>query len=361
MSLARDLAFTSLSYHIAAMASPNPRSHSPLPLISPRNLLQLAFFSILHSISSAQQNEKRGIAYLGDTHDSDNSLLLSPSSPLSWYYNWSPYPNVRQIPADAIEFVPLIHGIDQASDSRTASQLNNLPQTSHHLLAFNEPDGLEDSGGSAVSPEDAARAYIDYIAPYRNGGNGGREWYISHPVTTGSPRGLDWLRDFNQSCYEIDEENGCPIDFITAHWYGTFTGLAGWLGSLNEFYNMNSSRDPPLRIWITEMALPQQDADATVRMMNQTLPYLDNLDYVDKYAWFGAFRTDDANEWTGDGVALFDDDGGLTELGALYMGGEENGFEEGQKGEGSALSGASTNIALLLSMSVAYVAMIGFW
>jgi hypothetical protein len=40
----------------------------------------------------------------------------------------------------------------------------------------------------------------------------------------------------------------------------------------------------------------QQDEESTVEIINQTLPYLDELDYVERYSWFGAFRTDDANE-----------------------------------------------------------------
>jgi hypothetical protein len=174
-------------------------------------------------------------------------------------------------------------------------------------------------------------------------------------VTTGSGNGLDWLRRFNESCFDIDSENGCPTDFITAHWYGGFEGLASWIGTLDEFYNANRSDDEPrLKIWITELALPQADAQATVQMMNQTLPYLDGLEYVEKYAWFGAFRTDDANEWTGDGVALFDDDGGLTELGALYMGGEGNGFSIGQKGEGLA-AGLRADVGLLICLLLSAV------
>lgn len=169
---------------------------------------------------------------------------------------------------------------------------------------------------------------------------------ISHPSTTGSPNGLDWLRRFNSSCYDIDPENGCPADFVAAHWYGAFAGLAGWLGTLNEFYNTNSTRKQPLKIWVTEMALPQQSEENTVGMMNQTLPYLDQLDYVERYSWFGAFRSDDANEWTGDSVALFDDDGGLTELGALYLG---DGFEEGQKGDGAA-SGLRASVGLMVAL-----------
>ncbi|KAF2120084.1 hypothetical protein BDV96DRAFT_467511, partial [Lophiotrema nucula] len=297
------------------------------------------------------KNTKRGIAYLGDTHSADNALLLSTNSPLSWYYNWSPYPNTAQIPSSTLEFTPLLHGLDEASNSQTISALNSLPDSSRHLLSFNEPDGTTSSGGSAISPEDAAKSYIDNIAPLRSSK---RSWNISHPATTGSPQGLDWLRSFNSSCYDLDSENGCPTDFIAAHWYGAFDGLAAWLGTLNEFYNTNTSRNPPLKIWVTEMALPQQDDDATVAMMNQSLPYLDEQEYVEKYAWFGAFREDGANEWTGDSVSLFDEDGGLTELGALYMG---NDFKEGQKGEGAKgegpkASAASASRGVLVSLCV---------
>ncbi|KAJ4288621.1 hypothetical protein N0V90_011858 [Kalmusia sp. IMI 367209] len=287
--------------------------------------------STFFSLTSAQSS-KRGFAYIGDTHENDNQLLTSSRTPLKWYYNWAPSPP-SQVPSSNLEFIPLIHGLDEASSDSTSRQLNNLPDSSTHLLSFNEPDGTKDSGGSSIGAKDAAKSYIEHIVPYRSAN---RKWKISHPSVTGSTQGLDWLREFNSSCYEIDSENGCPIDFVAAHWYGAFDGLASWLGTLNEFYNTNSSRDESLKIWVTEMALPKADADATVQMMNATLPYLDKQEYVERYAWFGAFRSDDANEWTGDGVALFDDDGGLTELGALYMGGDANGFTKGQKGEGAA-------------------------
>jgi len=310
--------------------------------LTPSTLL----FALFASTALAQKS-KRGFAFIGDTHVSDNRLLTSSTGPLAWYYNWSPYPNSNLI-SDSLEFIPMVHGIDATQDSRTESVIRNSPSSSTHLLSFNEPDGTTGSGGSSISPEAAARAYIDYVVPFRSGRSGGRKWKISHPSTTGSGNGLEWLRSFNESCHEIDRENGCPTDFIAAHWYGGFPGLAGWLGTLDEFYNTNSSRDIPLKIWVTEMGLPQQDAAATVQMMNQTLPYLDNLTYVERYAWFGAFRTDDANEWTGDGVALFDDDGGLTELGALYMG---DGFKLGQKGQGEdAASGLRVSVGLLMAL-----------
>jgi hypothetical protein len=249
----------------------------------------------------------------------------------------------------------MIHGIDATQQPGTERAISGLDKSSTHLLSFNEPDGTTGSGGSSITPSDAARAYIDYVVPYRNGSRGGgRSWKISHPATTGSGNGLEWLRAFNESCFEVDPENGCPSDFVAVHWYGDFGGLASWLGTLDEFYNGNSTSDKDLKLWITEMGLPQQSAENTVGMMNQTLPYLDGLDYVERYAWFGAFRTDDANEWTGDGVALFDDDGGLTELGALYMG---DGFKEGQKGEGSGAGMLSVNLGAVVAMGVVSVLM----
>lgn len=293
--------------------------------------------STLFTFSSAQSS-KRGFAYVGNTHRGDNELLTSSST---WYYNWAPSPDPHV--SSSLEFTPLIHGLSEASSSSISSQLSALPDSSTHLLSFNEPDGTTESGGSSISPEDAARSYIDHILPFRSGD---RKWKISHPSVTGSGNGLEWLRKFNESCYEIDSENGCPADFVAAHWYGAFDGLASWLGTLNEFYNTNSSREGELKLWITEMALPQQSAEATVQMMNLTLPYLDGLEYVERYAWFGAFREGDANEWTGDGVALFDDDGGLTQLGALYMG---KGFKEGQKGEDENATGTVlVNLRIML-------------
>ncbi|KAF4553711.1 Glycosyl hydrolase catalytic core domain-containing protein 6 [Elsinoe fawcettii] len=286
----------------------------------------LLFFSTTNAQNTT--SNKRGIAFIGDSNPSDNRLLSSNPSPLKWYYNWSPYP-VSLL--STLEFLPMIHGLDATRDPRTEQVISRLPASSTHLLSFNEPDGTTSSGGSSISPQDAARAYRDYVLPFRTGQRaGGRKWKISWPATTGSGNGLEWLRAFNESCYELSPE-GCPADFIAAHWYGGFEGLASWLGTLDEFYNANGTGDGRKGIWVTEMALPQMSAEMTRAMMNQTLPYLDGLEYVERYAWFGAFRADEANEWTGDGVALFDDNGGLTGLGATYLG---DGFEVGQKGQG---------------------------
>lgn len=291
---------------------------------------------------SSTLSSKRGLAYLGDDHQSDLNLLLSPNSSLDWYYNWSP-----NIVADiTLPFVPLLHGLDDASSSDVLSTINSLPASSTHLLTFNEPDGTTSSGGSSISPSDAAKAYINDIVPLRSSSSS-RKWNISHPATTGSSTGLAWLQEFNASCWAIDPDNGCPTDFVALHWYGDFAGLASWLGTLYEFYVTNASSGATvstgLPFWITEMALPQEDEDTTLAMLNQSVAYLDGLDYVQAYAWYGVDRK--ASSWdgyTGGNVAVFNKEGALTDVGALYLGGQQEGFKEGMTGGAVGLRGSAT-------------------
>lgn len=317
---------------------------------SSKILVLLASFSSLISTTSSQETNtsKRGIAYLGTEHPNDYNIFLSRQSPISWYYNWSPYPVSRPSSFNTIEFVPLLHNLETLdADLR---QLANLPDSSTHLLTFNEPDHDTSGGGTNTSPEDAAQAYIDQIAPLSIA-NGGR-WRISHPSTTGTLSGLNWLQRFNESCYALNAASGCHADFLATHFYGDFPALASWLGTLDEYYNANASLDLP--IWITELALPQQTAAVTGAMMNTTLPFLDGLGYVERYSWFGIFREENANEWTGDGVALLDDDGELTGLGATYLGPP---FREGLSADsGSAEGGA---VGMWMGRNLVVVAVLG--
>ena len=285
--------------------------------------------ALLASVTSAT-NSKRGVSILSDLYRPDWSLLAE--SEISWYWNWSPDPGNSTLVGN-FGFIPQIHDITNL-DANIA-QAKSLPANSTRLMTFNEPDGSVASGGTGISASDAAKAYINDILPLRKA-NGG-QFLISHPATTGSSQGLSWLQDFNTSCYKLAPRTGCPLDFVTAHWYGDFPGLSNWVTQLDDFYNNGTNSSSALKIWVSELALPQADAATTLQMMNQSLIYLDGLESVGGYSWFGMFRSDDSNEWTGDNVALFDKNGGLTELGAEYLNAEGNTtFETGQKGVGGA-------------------------
>ncbi|RYP49468.1 hypothetical protein DL768_004827 [Monosporascus sp. mg162] len=288
--------------------------------------------------ADSNSTSKRGISFIPETPPADYDILLSSeSSPITWYYTWSPRPAPEDhiFPWGArsgIEFVPTLHSIGDGRLERDIEELGSLTDSSKHLFTFNEPDGTTDSGGSAITPREAAEAYIEQIVPLRE------RFRISHPSVTGSERGLGWLREFDSACREIDPENGCPTDFVVAHWYGGLEGLIWWLENLVDLYvsgNYGFESENDLEIWIKELGIPGAPAEANQEMMEQTLPYLDGLNYVNKYAWFGTFRPQQANEWTGEGVALFQDDGGLTAIGALYLGGEANGFQVGDRGRDS--------------------------
>jgi hypothetical protein len=286
---------------------------------------------LLPTLTTAQDNStralnegnlsKRGLPYIYTSHSqSDASFFTSSNSPLTWYYNWSPNPS---LPSQShLTFVPMIHSIENLEDDIRTIQNLNLDDNDKYILVFNEPDGGTDGGGTDFSPEDAAEAWMEHIVPLREDG-----WRVSLPATTGSGYGLEWLSSFNSSCFDLADD-GCEVDFLATHYYGDFPGVASWLGTLHEMY-------PDLEVWLTEFALPQADEEVTGAMLNQTLPYLDGLEYVVRYGWFGAFRAHDANEWTGDGVSLLDEDGGLTELGVVYLGGEGRGWEVGMEADGS--------------------------
>ncbi|CAH0024906.1 unnamed protein product [Clonostachys rhizophaga] len=292
-------------------------------------------------------DSKKGLALGGKLDDSDIKLLTSEKSPISWYYNWSPTPS--NIVGNSTLFIPLIHSLETLKEENIWSALDGLPPSSEYMLTFNEPDEAEENGGSYISPEDAAKAYIEDIVPHRNSSRG---WQISHPVVTGSERGLNWLRDFNESCYDIDPRNGCPADFIAMHWFGDFSGLASWVGTLQGFYN--SSEFQNTSILITEMALPQGSEDDNTSMLEQTMSYLDGLDYIAGYAWFGVFRKKNANEWTGDGVSLLENNGDLTGLGEKYLGGTTSDLKtEGDGDSGSyALQVRLSTIVLSLVLAL---------
>jgi len=356
--------------------------------------------STLLSTTAAAQNtnnsttspttSKRGLSIHQGTNTEDFNIFLQKDSPVAWYYTWSPWPNSYIEKAAAtnnkkIEFIPLLHGTSNL-DADLKQLARVTEDQAHRLLTFNEPDGDTDSGGSDISPRDAAQAYVDRILPLRSGSAEGGRWMISHPVVTGSGRGLDWLKDFCDACEDINGDNGgCPTDFVAAHWYGAFDGLEGWLGQLRDFYKdpkhsfrsdlstsssgskstsrraRRQSSSEELEIIVTEMGLPQQDDQATQTMLNSSISYLDGQSWVSGYSWFGLFRegSSDASGWAGESVAMLDSSGKLTEVGAMFMGGQEDGFAPGesvggdQSGDGSGNAGSAAVVTRAQGWAVA--------
>lgn len=89
-----------------------------------------------------------------------------------------------------------------------------------YIMTFNEPDGSTASGGSNIAPVVAAETWKREVEPLRQLGV-----KVGAPAVTGSQDGFTWLANFLTAC-----AGGCTFDFMTAHWYGNFEGMASHLG-----------------------------------------------------------------------------------------------------------------------------------
>lgn len=287
--------------------------------LHPLALLGVAAMTV-SGAGASSSTTKVGLSVIGKPHASDLARLVAETSPISWYMTWSLYPHgevARQAGGKAVEFLPMVHrqdlegpgGAGTPGQPSLAARLPG-PAGGNRLLTFNEPDGDVASGGTAMAPDDAARLYLEHVLPLRP------RWRISHPTPTGSPRGLAWLRAFVAACEARNPGVGCPADFVSLHWYGDLNGLRWWMGELAAFYRPRERR---LGFWLTELALPGQDAHANLAFLRDAVGYLKDLDYVEGYAWFGAYRTTEANAWVGAGASLLDSTGKLTDLGKSYL------------------------------------------
>jgi len=82
---------------------------------------------------------------------------------------------------------------------------------------------------------------------------------------------------------------------------------------------------PKKPIWVTEFGFPFQDLPTTQQFYNQSTSWLDNSDFIERYAYFGSFRSHTSN--VGPNVPFLNNDGLLTDIGSWYLGGNETGVD----------------------------------
>lgn len=233
---------------------------------------------------------------------------FKPGVDAGWYYNWGN----TQTSRPNYEYVPMAWGAGAASPSSLKQIIAKDKIT--HLLGFNESDNCNDQSGqyfNLCKPEVAVAYYENLMGTgLRLGTPAPRE---NGPAT--------WLRQFQQ----IAKERDVRFDFVAVHWYD-------WGGSpqnspyadpqqiFNRFkaYLSNVYSVYGLPIWITEFnANPNRDNSVHAEFLKLALPYLEQLDYVERYAYF-----EPMSQYSSNNVMpspLFDDDGNLTNIGAIYF------------------------------------------
>ncbi|KAG4030689.1 hypothetical protein MFRU_011g01460 [Monilinia fructicola] len=258
------------------------------------------------STETVGSSSKRGLVFVPNSkYPTDNQIWVQPGSDLTWYYNYgiaaSPaYSNLTQ---EEFEFVPMLWGTSNTFLADTKSLISDGRNITH-VLTYNEPDGTSSTGGSAILPSAAAANWISQVEPLRKLGV-----KTGAPAVTGSERGFTWLGDFFDACASLG--TNCTADFIPVHWYGNFDGLASHIGQVRGTY-------PNTSIWITEYALSDSPLGTTQSFFNTSAEYFDRLDYVDRYSYFGSFRSSVSN--VGYNATMLDQDGKLTDIGSWYLG-----------------------------------------
>ncbi|KAI5369761.1 Putative glycoside hydrolase superfamily [Septoria linicola] len=247
------------------------------------------------SMSQSEMSSKRGLCWPVENKDA-LTVFTRPGSQVSWIYNWSPQPTQESI----LEFIPMQWNnvnLDELRDHVQRVQAKAV-------LGFNEPELADQSNMSA---ELAANEWLRCIEPLRKAG-----------VRAGSPgisnagHAVGYLQDFLQRI----RAGGSDVDFYCLHWYGEALG-----GFYDYIWSTHHQLGPNKPVWITEFAatnwnqeapLPQDHVEDFAR---QSVKYLDTLDWVERYCWFGPMRDTGT---VGKHARMFDDEGKLTALGKAY-------------------------------------------
>ncbi|KAL0581171.1 hypothetical protein V5O48_000861 [Marasmius crinis-equi] len=244
----------------------------------------------LSSTSALAKNAKRGISFISVDNEPDVMNLNQSSSEISWIYDWAT-PVTPNLASTGIEFVPMQWGAGNIENLSTIIKA----QGSKVLLGFNEPDFSQQSN---IDPNYAAQLWTKYIEPLKASGV-----RLGAPAVSSGAGGIPWLTSFMSAC------SNCTFDFIPVHWYGT--GVAGFYDYLWQIHSRFGNRT----LWVTEYASTSLNATEVEDFLNQTTVYLDGLDWVERYAWFGYFRPENGSAYN-----MLEADGGLNNLGKHYVG-----------------------------------------
>ncbi|KAK3319441.1 glycosyl hydrolase catalytic core-domain-containing protein [Apodospora peruviana] len=289
-------------------------------------LSQLLPLAWLQLASAGSQSPKRGLVFTpNDDWPEDNKLWAAEGSGLTWYYNfgWNATAAYSTTPQDKFEFVPMMWGAGTENGTDTYF-LGNITTTMEkdkrnitHVLSFSHPEQNFTNGGSEMKPVVAARAWINNAIPLQKMGV-----KVGLPIV-GDP--YSWVDPFLKNCSALlakekgeDKDSRCTFDFMPITSYGNFSVLKSRV-------DLFANAFPDIPVWVVEYGYNDQDLATTQKFFNESLPYLDSTDIVERYAWFGAFRSIVSN--VGPNGAMLDPYGDLTDIGSWYLGGNGTGNE----------------------------------
>ncbi|MBN7816952.1 glycosyl hydrolase [Algoriphagus pacificus] len=224
-----------------------------------------------------------------------------------WYYNWG---NSNESQPN-YEYVPMAWGAG-ATAPQVLKRIIEKDKV-NHLLGFNESDNCDDQSGqfNNLCKIEVAVGY------YENLMKTGMRLGTPAPRENG-PTG--WLLEFA----ELAKARDVRFDFVAVHWYDWGSNPANSPNAdpqviFNRFktYLENVHRIYGLPIWITEFnANPNRGNAIQAAFLELALPYLESLEYVERYAYFEPMSANSSNPV--DSADLTDENGNLTNIGEIY-------------------------------------------
>ncbi|MEM9895004.1 MAG: glycosyl hydrolase [Bacteroidota bacterium] len=229
----------------------------------------------------------------------------------TWTYNWNR--NAQSLPD--LEYAPMAWGYGGAQLGVLPEYINMEDIT--HVMGFNESDNCNDQSGQFND-----LCQIDVAVPtFKNLMRTGLRLVSPSPRENGPLPGR-WLSEFRDRAVETDVR----YDVLGVHWYDWANNpqnspFADPQDVFNRFKNYLDRvyEEHQMPIWITEFnANANRDVSVHQGFLELALPYLESLDFIERYDYFEpnpeiANNRDDITF-----AAFYAEDGSITELGRFY-------------------------------------------
>ena len=226
----------------------------------------------------------------------------------TWFYRW----NNQAISDLQRESAPMSWGYGGADDDNDINVYRSKYKATH-VLGFNEPDDCFGQSGQYYNLCDVSTA----VGVYENLMKTGLR-LVSPACRQGAV--FTWLNSFNQEAIQ----NDIRIDVIAVHWYDwgdnpqdspnenpntIFNSFKNYLNAVYALYG--------LPIWITEFnGNKYRSIETNRQFMELAVPYLEGLDFVERYAWFEPHNVDVSDD--PGNAEFFDNAMNLTDIGTFY-------------------------------------------
>lgn len=253
------------------------------------------------SASSGARVSKKGVCLSTGEGDANWHAKVAALK-VSWHYSWAPSLPVPE--PRGVEFVPMVWSYRGPSPA-FAKVMNELKVGQaggrfRTVLGFNEPDGEKQAN---MTVEKALEAWPELQQT---------KLRLGSPATVHADG--EWMKSFMTQA----KAKGYRVDFVCVHAYPGPNAAA----FVKRLENIHKLYGKP--IWTTEFAVADWQAKTlaenrfsegqVLQFMKEVLPRLDELDFVERYAWFGPWPDSPALGRS----SLFKPDGTLTEAGKFY-------------------------------------------